>query len=100
MGCDALLPHLDHIELGDAILLHTHGHGDAVLLNEHDESWLREGKEELGRRLTSKWGSEGQKGEGWGEGRGERKESWCSYVHLVKSPAEIRIDRSCREEKR
>lgn len=62
MGCDGLLPHLDHIELGDAILLHTHGHGDAVLLNEHDESWRRGEKGELGRRLTREWGREGQKG--------------------------------------
>ena len=33
-----LLPHLDHVELGDTVLLHTHGHGDAVLLDEHGES--------------------------------------------------------------
>lgn len=29
------MPHLDHVELGDAVLLHTHGHGDAVLFDEH-----------------------------------------------------------------
>lgn len=34
----ALSPYLDHVELGDAILLHTHRHGDAVLLNKHGES--------------------------------------------------------------
>ena len=26
---------LYHVELGDAVLLHAHGHGDAVLLDEH-----------------------------------------------------------------
>lgn len=27
--------HLDHVELGDAVLVHTHRHGYAVLFDEH-----------------------------------------------------------------
>lgn len=69
-----VLPHLDHIELGDAILLHTHGHGDAVLFNEHGESWrsVRGGGGKLGRRLSRKWGREGQRGRD-GESGGRRE---------------------------
>lgn len=26
---------LDHVELGNAVLLHAHGHGDAVLFDQH-----------------------------------------------------------------
>lgn len=53
-----VLPHLYHIKLGDAVLLHTHGHGDAVLLDEHGEAWRR-GKGGSGRRLTREQGREG-----------------------------------------
>lgn len=53
-----VLPHLYHIKLGDAVLLHTHGHGDAVLLDEHGEAWRR-GKGGSGRRLTRERGREG-----------------------------------------
>lgn len=28
-------PYLDHVELSNAILLHAHGHGDAILLYQH-----------------------------------------------------------------
>lgn len=62
VGKMALLPHLDHIELGDAVLLHTHGHGDAVLLYKHGERGVREkidkGKEEGGTE-----GREGERGQ-------------------------------------
>lgn len=27
--------HLDHVELSDAVLLHTHWHGDTILLDQH-----------------------------------------------------------------
>ncbi len=70
-GNMALWPHLNHIELGDAVLLHTHGHGDAVLLDKHGESWRR-GTWGLGRRLTREGGREGQRE---GRGRGDRRDS-------------------------
>lgn len=57
-------PHLDHVELGDAVLLHTHGHGDAVFLDKHGESWWW-GKGGSGRRLTRERGrgADGKEGE-------------------------------------
>lgn len=27
--------YLDHVELSDAVLLHAHGHGDSILLDQH-----------------------------------------------------------------
>lgn len=71
MGEDLLetmvvLPHLYHIKLGDAVLLHTHGHGDAVLLDEHGEAWRRGIREEIDKG-TGEGGIEGK-------GGGEREE--------------------------
>lgn len=37
--------HLDHVELGDAVLVHAHRHGYAVLFDEHGGAWRwRRGK--------------------------------------------------------
>lgn len=71
-----LLPHLDHIELGNAVLLHTHGHGDAILLNEHDDSWRERDEGGIGKIDKDK----GRKGWREGIGRGKRRDSGCSYM--------------------
>lgn len=84
-------PHLDHVELGNAVFLHTHGHGDAVFLDQHGESrWWEKG--ESGRRLTRERGREGADGKEGEKGQG-RLEAY--YMWLVKSPAEVHIDDFC-----
>lgn len=42
-------PHLDHVELGDAVLLHTHGHGDAVLFDEHCDTLVVRKGDQVGQ---------------------------------------------------
>lgn len=86
----AFLPHLDHVELGDAVLLHTHGHGDAVLFDEHCDTLVVRIKQI--REKTGKGNGDRKDGERWQEWRG-------SYWWLVKLLAEAHIDGSCRENK-
>lgn len=30
-------PYLDHVQLGDPVLFHTHGQWDAILFDQHDD---------------------------------------------------------------
>ena len=70
-------PHLDHIELGNAILVHTHGHGDPVLLDQHGQSlrkWRRGGEEDIheGKKSEGEMRKEGRRDREWdGRDRGE-----------------------------
>lgn len=72
-------PHLDHVELGNAVFLHTHGHGDAIFLDQHGESrWW--GKGGSGRRLTRERGREGADGQEGERGQERLGDGGLLYV--------------------
>lgn len=75
-------PHLDHVELGNAVLLHTHGHGDAVLFDEHCEE---RGSSGSGRRRIRGTGT-GRKGKGDRNGEapiGDLSNGWLKPTLMV-----------------